>query len=164
MGLATLSLAVAAVAAPQNSKIDNNPDVIETRHYRLTMDKIEKVAAASETVNKMLAADPALKKQVDAATEDNNASIDQKAKTIDTKFPQIAAVFHRNGITSREYIVVTLAFMNDVMLVGMKKQGSIKTYPPNTITPENATFVEQNYDKLMELNKKMTPPDEGDQN
>ena len=59
---------------------------------------------------------------------------------------------------------MTLAFMNDVMPVGMKKQGSIKTYPPNTITPENAMFVEQNYDKLMELNKKMTPPDEGDEN
>ena len=93
MGLATLSLAVAAVAAPQNSKIDNNPDVIETRHYRLTMDKIEKVAAASETVNKMLAADPALKKQVDAATEDNNASIDQKAKTIDGNSPRLPPSF-----------------------------------------------------------------------
>ena len=54
--------------------------------------------------------------------------------------------------------------MNDVTIVGMKRQGAIKAYPPNMITPENATFVEQNYDKLMDLNKKMSPPDEGDQN
>jgi hypothetical protein len=50
------------------------------------------------------------------------------------------------------------------MVVGMKKQGAIKAYPPNLITPENATFVEQNYDKLAELGKKMTPPDQGGQN
>jgi hypothetical protein len=38
-------------------------------------------------------------------------------------------------------------------------QGAIKAYPPNTVTPENAAFVEQNYEKLKALAEKMTPPE-----
>ena len=44
--------------------------------------------------------------------------------------------------------MVSLALMNDFMLVGMKKQGTIKEYPPNSVTPENAAFVDANFDKL----------------
>ena len=33
------------------------------------------------------------------------------------------------------------------MFVGMKKAGNIKEYP-SSISPENAAFIEQNYDKL----------------
>ena len=39
------------------------------------------------------------------------------------------------------------AIMADFLVVGMKKQGTIKEYPPS-ILPENAAFIEQNFDKL----------------
>ena len=54
--LLTSALVLVAVAglhsAPQASRSarDNNPDVIEIRHYRLSMDEIEKMAAATDAV------------------------------------------------------------------------------------------------------------------
>jgi hypothetical protein len=148
-----------AYGAPQSgkSKGDNDPDSVEIRQFRLTMDKAERAAAATQEFYQLVAGNPALKAQVDAAA-DNDKSISDKAKTYETKFPQAVAILHRNGLATREYIVVCLAMMNDIMIVGMKKQGSIKDYPANSITPENAAFVEANYDKLTALAAKMTPP------
>ena len=47
-------------------------------------------------------------------------------------FPQIAAVIHSNGLQTREFIVITGAIINDVKLVGMKMQGMIAAYPPES--------------------------------
>lgn len=156
---AVLALPSVATSAPlTGGPHDNDPDLLEIRQYRLTMDKIEKTATATEQVNALLASNPDLKKRINAASDDD-ASIDQKAKQFDTKFPEATAIIHRNGLATREYIVVELALLNDMMMVGMKMQGAIKEYPPNSVTPENAAFVEQNFDKLKTLSKKMTPRD-----
>lgn len=163
LALAVTLLTTAYSATLATAQIsDNNPDVVEIRHYRLTMDKLEKAAAASEQANALIASNPALKKRVDGQSDD--ASIDQKVRQFDTQFPEMTAIIHRNGLSTREYIVVSLALINDYMMVGMKKQGSIKDYPPNTVTPENAAFVEQNFDKLKAILDKMTPPDQSQQN
>jgi hypothetical protein len=82
---------------------------------------------------------------------------DQREKDIDTNFPQVAAIIHSHGLTTREFMVVTIAYINDVTFVGMKKQGMIKDYPPNSITPENAAFVEANFDKLQQIGQKLSP-------
>lgn len=68
---------------------------------------------------------------------------------------------HSSGLSTREYVLVSLAFLNDVMIVGMKKQGMIKEYPANAITPENAAFVEQNFDKLKQVSEKLSPAENG---
>jgi len=154
--LALLALTTTLRAAAQAHPGDNNPDLIEARKYTLTMDKIEKLAAATEDVNKLLAANPALKSKVDAGSADN-MTIDQKAKYFDASFPQIADAIHTHSLTTREFIVISIAFINDVSFVGMKKQGMIKEYPPNSVTPENAAFVEANFDKLQQIGQKLSP-------
>jgi len=160
---ALLALVAAAPAIGQGNKpVDKSPDVVEVRQYRLTMDKIDKLVSATGAVNKLILSDPALRKRMDANSEEDK-SIDQKARRIEAEFPQAAAVLRSNGFSAREYIVMSLAFINDLMFVGMKKQGAIKEYPPASITPENAAFVEQNYDKLQEISKKLTPPDDATQ-
>ncbi|MGB6193589.1 MAG: hypothetical protein WBF42_14065 [Terracidiphilus sp.] len=148
---------IAPLAAAQVN--DNDPDLVEVRHYRLTMDKLEKAANVSQQIEAFVAGDPAMKKRMDAEPDQNDASIDQKVRRFDASFPTVAAIVHRNGLSTREYIVVSLALMNDYMMVGMKRQGSIKSYPPNSITSENAAFVEQNFDKLQGIIAKMTPSD-----
>jgi hypothetical protein len=155
--VAVLAISTLAYGVPQagKSKGDNDPDVVEVRQYRLTMDKAEKAAKATEEFYQLVASTPALKAQVDA--EDEDKSINDKVKTYETKFPQAIAILHRNGLATREYIVVCLAMLNDIIIVGMKKQGSIKDYPANSITPENASLVEANYDKLTALAAKMSP-------
>jgi hypothetical protein len=159
---AILSLAPFAKSAPlTGGPHDNDPDVLEIRQYRLTMDKVEKAAAATEQVSALMASKPDLKKKADAENDDD-ATIDQKAKRFDTQFPEATAIIHKNGLSTREYIVVSLALFNDMMMVGMKMQGAIKEYPPNSVTPENAAFIEQNFDRLKALSRKMTAHD-GDQ-
>ncbi len=156
--LALLALAPAPCAAAQGSNAAaNNPDLIEARKYTLTMDKLQKLADATDAVNKLLASDAALKAKTDAGQSDN-MNIDQKAKYLDTSFPQLTAVIRSHGLTTREYIVVSIAFINDVTFVGMKKQGMIKEYPPNSVTPENAAFVEANFEKLQQIGQKLSPP------
>jgi hypothetical protein len=120
------------------------------------MDKVEKLAAAMDAVNKLRASDAALKAKMDA-TSSNNLPIDQQARNIDSSFPQVAAVIHSHGLTTREFILVSIAFINDVTFVGMKKQGVIQAYPPNSVTPQNAAFVEANWDKLQALGQKLSP-------
>jgi hypothetical protein len=88
---------------------------------------------------------------------DNNKPMDQQAKNIDANFPQVAAIIRGHGLTTREFILVTVAFVNDVTFVGMKKQGVIKDYPPNSVTPENAAFVEANFDKLQQIGQRLSP-------
>lgn len=155
--LAVLAIANALHATAQSpSAAGNNPDLIEARKYALTMDKIEKLAAATDAVNKLTASNPALKSKMDAASA-GNLSVDQRAKNIDANFPQVAALIRSNGLTTREYIVVMIAFINDVTFVGMKKQGVISDYPPNSVTPQNAAFVEANFDKLQQIGQKLSP-------
>jgi hypothetical protein len=156
--VAVLAVSTLACAAPQSgrSKADNDPDSVEVRQYRLTMDKAEKAAAASQEFYQLVSSNPAMKAQLDA--EDSGKTISDKVKTFETRFPQGVDILHRNGLATREYMVVCLAMISDIMLVGMKKQGAIKDYPANSITPENASFVESNYDKLTALAAKMTPP------
>ena len=154
--VAALPLAAALHAVAQGpAAADNNPDLIEARKYTLTMDKIEKLAASMDAINKLTASDPALKSKMDA--DNGSKPIDQRAKDIDTNFPQVAAIIHSHGLTTREFMVVTIAYINDVTFVGMKKQGMIKDYPPNSITPENAAFVEANFDKLQQIGQKLSP-------
>jgi hypothetical protein len=162
--LLTAALALAAVLAPAfrvtaqgPGAAANNPDLIEARKYTLTMDKVQKLADTTTAVNKLLASDSALKAKVDAGSS-NNLPMDQQAKFMDATFPQIAAVIHAHGFTTREYILASIAFINDVTFVGMKKQGMIRDYPPNSITPENAAFVEANFDKLQQIGQALAPP------
>jgi hypothetical protein len=156
-GVAILTLATAAIGAPSaGGPGSNNPDVLEVRQYRLTIDKAEKTAAAMASINQMVAATPGMKAKMDASTA-GNLPITQQAKNIDANFPQVAAIIHNNGLTTREWIVATGAIINDVGFVGMKKQGLIKEYPANAITPENAALIEQNWDKFQVIASKMSP-------
>jgi hypothetical protein len=158
--LTSLSLvataAVMLAMAQSGNAAGGDPDAAEVYNYHLTMDKIQKASAATGAVNKYLAANPAVKSQMDG-DDQSNKTIDQQAKNLDTKYPQVAAIIKSNGLTTREDILVTRAFISGVMVVGMKKQGMIKDYPPNTVSPQNAAFLEQNFDKLQNLSGTLMP-------
>jgi len=145
--LAVFALALFAAWPAAAQKHDDSADVAEIRNYHLTMSKVDQFVAATTALKKLADANPGLRKGMNS-DKDDDASIAQKAADWDLHFPEAAAVVKSNGLSTREYIVVSIALLNDVMIVGMKKNGSIKEYPPDTITPENAAFVEQNYDKL----------------
>lgn len=156
-GVAMLLLAASASGAPLSGfSSSDNPDVVEVRHYRLTVDKAEKTATAMESINRMVASTPGMKEKMDASTA-GNLPITQQAQNIDTNFPQVAAIIHANGLATREWIVATGAIINDLSFVGMKRQGLIKSYPADSITPENAALIDQNWDKFQVIAGKMSP-------
>jgi hypothetical protein len=159
--LAALLSLVLAAALPASAQVitpaayNSDPDMLEVRTYPLTMDKVEKLAATVDALDRLEAADPALKTKMDTEPSDDQ-TIDAKVNSLDTRYPEAADVVHRNGLTSREYILVSLAFVNDMTFVSMKRQGALQSYPPGSITPANAAFVDANYAKLEQLSEKIS--------
>jgi hypothetical protein len=159
-GVSMVLVAVALCAPLCVAQGDNNPDVIEVRHYQLTLAKAQSAATALQSINQMVAANPSLNAALDAGSDSTSKKpITQQAQDIDSKYPQVAAIIKQNGLATREFIVITGAIINDVTMVGMKKQGMIKTYPAGMITAENAALIEANWDAFQAIGAKMTPPD-----
>jgi hypothetical protein len=158
--VAMLALAAAANGAPlAGFAANDNPDVVEVRQYALTLEKAQKTAKAMYGINQLVAANPSLNAALDAGSSTTGKKpIAQQAQDIDSKYPQIAAIIHANGLTTREFIVVTGAIINDLGFVGMKKQGLIKAYPPNSIIPGNAALIEQNWAAFQVIGGEMSPP------
>jgi hypothetical protein len=157
-GFAMLA-STAAVGAPGAGYPETaSADVLEVRNYHLTLDKADKTGTAMQSINQLVASNPSLNAAMDSNTATGKKPITEQAQDIDAKYPQVAAIIHANGLATREFIVVTGAIINDAGFVGMKKQGLISAYPPNSITPENAALVEQNWDKFQAIMAKMMPP------
>jgi hypothetical protein len=158
-GFAVLALTMTANGAPRaGGSGDDSPDVQEIRHYRLTLDKAEKTGTAMQSINQLVASNPSLNAAMDSNTATGKKPITQQAQDIDAKYPQVAAIIHANGLATREFIVITGAIINDAGFVGLKKQGLMSAYPPNSILPENAALIEQNWDKFQVIMAKMMPP------
>ena len=157
-GVAML-LAAAAMGAPAAGAAGDDPDVIEVRHYVLTMDKAEKTATAMQSINQLVAANPQLNAALDASGGTTGKKpITQQAQDIDSQYPQIASIIHADGLATREFIVITGAIINDVGWVSMKKGGMVQAYPAGMITAANAALIEGNWDAFQAITAKMTPP------
>lgn len=154
-GVSMVALAAAAMSAPPGA---NDPDVIEVRHYALTLDKAQKTATAMQSINQLVASNPSLNAAMDAGSDTTGKKpITQQAQDIDSKYPQVAAIIHANGLATREFIVITGAIINDMGWVSMKKSGMVQAYPPGMITPENAALIEGNWVAFQQLTAKMSP-------
>jgi len=140
--IAVILLSAGFAAAQPRGNATNDPDLKEIRDYRLNMDIVQKYIR----VAKAATADPAAKKCFD-----NNppTSLNAGEKMI-TACPPFAAHLSAAGVKPREFLIITAALIGDYVAVGMKKKGTIKEYPPS-ISPANAAFIEQNYDKLQTL-------------
>ena len=132
-----------AIAMPQA-----NTDEQEITNFRLNMDNLAKFSNVSKTMMKMLHDDPSLNKRFNESQQ--NKTIAQTTENIEKNYPAVAAAIHGAGLSPHEYVVMTGTIIGTTMAVGMKKQGMIKTIPPS-VSPENAAFVEQNYEKINSL-------------
>ena len=123
-------------------------DEAEVKDFRLDADKLAKFGTAA---NSMMAYANDNKSLRDAVQHDQ--TILGTVRTIE-KYPQIVLAIRNAGLTTREFAVMGMALVTSVMTVVMKKQGLIKEIP-STVSAENVTFVEQNYDKVEGLMKSM---------
>lgn len=138
-------LLLASVAGAQSRKKGDDPDLKEMRDYRLNIDVIQRYVGAI----KVLGADPAVKKCFDNNSPGSAPTLDAGEKIVNT-CPAGVVELKAAGLKPREFLIITGALIGDFMAVGMKKNGIIKAYP-SSISPENAAFIEQNYDKLQTM-------------
>jgi len=157
---AMMALAASAMGAPlaNGGQNDSDPDTLEIRNYALTFDKAQKAVTALQSINQLIAANPALSGAMHANSDTAKETITQGAQTIDSKYPQVAAVIQQNGLQTREFFVILGALINDVELVILKKQGKIASYPPGMITPQNIALIEGNWPSFKALAEKIAPP------
>ena len=140
--MGVILLAAGAAAGQSRDKKADDPDLKEIRDYRLNMDVVQRFIKSF----KLVSDDTAAKKCFDDKSPGNAPTLDAGEKIINA-CPAAVKDLGAAGVKPREFLIVTAALIGDFMAVGMKKSGTIKEYPPS-ISPENAAFIEQNYDKL----------------
>jgi hypothetical protein len=148
---AALILSLATASAAPQATVDAEQK--EVTAFRLNMDNVEKFGAATLAVQKLAHDNPALKKQMDE--DSKNKTMQETISNIEQKFPAVAAAMRGAGLSAHDYVIMGAAIVSTTMAVGMKKQGALKQIPPS-VSPENAAFVEQNYDKISAMLQKMT--------
>jgi len=136
---------LAGAGSAQSRNRANDPDLKEMRDYRLNMDVVQRYVAAL----KKMTSDPATKPCFDHKSPGDAPNLDAGEKIVEA-CPAAVADLKTASIKPREFLIITASLIGDIMAVGMKKNGTIKEYPPS-ISPENAAFVEQNYEKLQAL-------------
>jgi len=142
--MSAILVAAGAVTAQPRARNADSPDLKEVRDYRLNMDVVQRFAQSFKTMNANAA-----KKCFDNDAPGNAPSIDAGEKLI-MACPAAMADLKKAGLKPREFLVVTASLLGGFMAVGMKKSGAIKEYP-DSVSPENAAFIEQNYDKLQKV-------------
>jgi hypothetical protein len=143
--LGVILLGAAGAGAQSRAKKAVDPDLKEIRDYRLNIDIVQKYIRSFQIAS----TDPAAKKCFDKNPPGNAPSLDEGEKIMNS-CPAAVADLKTAGLKPREFLIITAAVIGDFMAVGMKKSGTIKEYPAS-ISPENAAFIEQNYDKLQTM-------------
>ena len=143
--LAGMLLAAGGAMAQSHARKADSPDIREIRDFRLNMDIVQRYVQAV----KLVTGDAGAKKCVGDNSPGNASTLDAGEKLLHD-CPAAVADLRTAGIRPREFLIVTAALIGDVMAVELKKNGTIKAYP-DSISPENAAFVEQNFDKLQAM-------------
>jgi hypothetical protein len=146
-------LLIAALAPAQTGvQKPETADSREIRAYRLNMDVIQRYMGAF----KLISNDAAAKKCFENNTPGNAPTLDAGEKRINA-CPVAVGILKTAGLKPREFMVLTGALFADFIAVGLKRQGTAKEYPPS-ISPENAAFIDQNFDKLQALMAPLSSP------
>lgn len=128
-------------------------DAKETYNYTLTMDKVQKMSAATRALMELGRHRPEMNQMRDAR------SIDAMVQNIQ-RYPEAVAAIHSSGMTPREYVVCLMTVMQASMAVGLRKSGAYQDYPPELlqqVSRSNLQFTEQHWDQIRSL----TPGENG---
>jgi hypothetical protein len=151
---AAFSLAGTLIAAPQPKRGAKpaDPDETEVFNFRLTSNNFNQFANASSAVLKVTQTNPALREQL--SEDQQGKTINQSVEIIERKYPTVTTAIKTSGLSTHDFVVMTATILTTTMAVGMKKQGVIKEIP-SIVSAENAAFVDQNYDNVTSLMKKL---------
>jgi len=147
LALAAFLLLGMSVAASQDDKSSAQVEAEknEVKNFVLTADKLDKYAEAVKAIRKVQKDDPALKKQMDDDNSKNPSNTIAGSVATIEKYPPVVNALKSAGLTPRDYTLI-----NSAAAVHMKKAGAITEYP-DSVLPDNAAFVEKNYDRISKI-------------
>ncbi|MFN3325373.1 MAG: hypothetical protein ACK5AZ_17910 [Bryobacteraceae bacterium] len=139
-----LVLLCAVLAAPL---FGQTPDEKEVMAYRLSMEKVQKLADAFRNLVKVAENDPALyakirKAEKDAPAAAGKVDVSAVVRKFEAGGPKIMGAVTSTGLTPREFVVCNIAFLQAAMANAFFKGKLDKL--PLTIPRENVEFVQKN--------------------
>jgi hypothetical protein len=150
-GLLALILPFAFIAAQgQAKKAVNDQEQKESYAYTLTMDKINKLGEVRKSLGDWLENNKQALKKMDVDKSLLHGTFAQRARTLDINYPQFAAIIHKEGLSTREYLLVTHVLLQSIMLADTKKEGETQDYSKRVedVSPANLKFVEQHLEEI----------------
>jgi hypothetical protein len=145
-----LSVGIAAAAQTQDDKDSAEAEKKEVKNFVLTTDKLDKYEAAVKAVHKVQKDNPSLKKQMDDDDSRNPSNTIAGSVATIEKYPPTAKAIKDAGLSPRDFVVMTYTLINSAAAVQMKKAETIKEYP-DSVLPENAAFVDKNYERIKKI-------------
>ncbi|HEX7980228.1 MAG TPA: hypothetical protein VF461_16580 [Gemmatimonadaceae bacterium] len=126
-GAATSESAAPNAAAPASTpaaSAKDNAELADVQSYKLSMDKIDKMLAAQRIIAaKAKAMTPAEREAMQARGEsasDADESLDAMARKFDSE-PIMRDAIREAGLSSREYVLITMSMMQSGMADGVLK-------------------------------------------
>jgi len=147
LALALGGLGVSRVTAQAGPALKSTADERELYGFVLTMDKVQRLSGAAKGLHELEKRHPGM------SNGGPSKSIDDMVGSI-KKYPDAVAVLSKNGLSPRDYAVGFLTLIQSTMMVGLKKAGTFKTYPPDMlklVSQANLAFVEQHYAEIQKL-------------
>ncbi|NUO64033.1 MAG: hypothetical protein HOQ12_03150 [Gemmatimonadaceae bacterium] len=131
-------------------------DARAMERYRLTPAVLAKLARVQDNMYAMLKADPSLvkkyaKQKDESNEEDEPQTIDAMAKKLD-EVPELKRAITRSGITTREYMLASLAMFQAMMASAvMEMPGADKSKIPATVSA-NVAFLKAHKAEMDRMN------------
>ena len=141
---------VAAAAQTPDEKASAEAEKKEVKNFVLTTDKLDKYDAAVKAVHKIQKDNPTVKKQMDDDDSRNPSNTIAASVATIEKYPPIAKAIKDAGLSPRDFVVMTYTLINSAAALQMKKAGTIEEYP-DSVLPENAAFVDKNYERIKKI-------------
>lgn len=137
----------AVVAQKQSGNTSNIPDEKAEFAYILTIEKVNKLGE----VGKALAEWTDKNGKISAEMLENKAftegALTERVRIVEKDYPEFAAVIHKHGMSTREYLLGTRVLVHVMLVLDAKQLGEHKAYDKN-VNPANLAFVEQHWEEI----------------
>ncbi len=137
------------VAASVVAGAEAEPTAIDISNYGLDMDKMRKYAAAIKAFSSLSNADSSVLAAMSSGSA--NESTSQMISRIESS-PVAMKVLNGNGLTPRDYVWITAAYIQAAMTHGMLEANAQAQVPPGQST-KNVEFLKANRTELERIMK-----------